>query len=192
MSKSVIPFTAKLVKFDTEVPFAEVISRLNSAVNKDGSGNIVARLKSTNTQNELTTVVNDTIGDSDFLCVQFSALSFFKPILVNTRYFMEYNFRSLLVDHTDGAKEPSTVVYTIGNPLIAQKIMKHNLFAAYSIPPRLLILGKPDVGTTVSYYLPSSVMGQPEGGENPVLDAYLQDLDNKLETLVKRITKTSS
>ena len=69
MSKSVIPFTAKLVKFDTEVPFAEVISRLNSAVNKNGSGNIMARLKSTNTQDELSTVVNDTTGDSDFLCV---------------------------------------------------------------------------------------------------------------------------
>jgi hypothetical protein len=71
MSKSVIPFTAKLVKFDTDVPFAEVISRLNIAVNKEGSENIVARLRSTNTQDELTTVVNDTVGDSDFLCVQF-------------------------------------------------------------------------------------------------------------------------
>lgn len=76
MSKTVIPFTAKLVKFDTDVPFAEVISRLNTAVNKEGSENIMARLKSTNTQDELTTVVNDTIGDSDFLCVQFSTLSF--------------------------------------------------------------------------------------------------------------------
>lgn len=102
---------------------------------------------------------------------------------------MEYNFRILLVDHTDGVKEPSAVVYTIGNPLIAQKIMKQNIFAANNIPPRLLILGKPDVGTTVSYYLPSSVMGQPESGEDPILHASLQDLDNKLETLVKRITK---
>jgi uncharacterized protein (DUF302 family) len=104
---------------------------------------------------------------------------------------MEFNSHRLLVDHTDGVKKPSTVVYTIGNPLIAQKIMKHNAFAAYSIPPRLLILGKPDAGTTVSYYLPSSVMGQLEGGEDPILHARLQDLDNKLETLVKRITKTS-
>ena len=76
MSHSVIPFTAKLVKFDTDVPFEEVISRLNIAVNKEGSGNILARLKSVNSQDELTTVINDTIGDSGFLCVQYSILSF--------------------------------------------------------------------------------------------------------------------
>jgi hypothetical protein len=70
MSKTVIPFTAKLVKFDTDVPFAEVISRLNIAVNKEGSGNIMAKLKLINTQDEFTTVINDTIGDSGFLCVQ--------------------------------------------------------------------------------------------------------------------------
>lgn len=67
MSKTVIPFTAKLVKFDTDVPFAEVISRLNIAVNKEGSANIMARLKSINSQDEFTTVINDTVGDSGFL-----------------------------------------------------------------------------------------------------------------------------
>ena len=104
---------------------------------------------------------------------------------------MEFKFHKLLLGHTDGVKEPFTVVYTIGNPLIAQKIMKHNVFAGYNIPPRLFILEKPGVGTTVSYYLPSGVMGHLEGGEDPDLQASLQDLDNKLETLVKRITKTS-
>jgi len=170
MSKSVIPFTAKLIKFDTDVPFAEVISRLNIAVNKEGSENITERLKSTSTHDELTTVVNDTIGDSNFL------------------YFMEFKFDMLLGEHTDGVKKPSTLVYTIGNPLIAKKILKNNVFAAYNIPPRLLISEKPDAGTTVSYYLPSSVMGQLEGGEDHILHAKLQDLDIKLETLVKRIT----
>ena len=104
---------------------------------------------------------------------------------------MEFNFHRLLEEHTEGVKKPSTLVYTIGNPLIAQKIIKNNVFAAYNIPPRLLILEKPDVGTTVSYHLPSSVMGQPEGGEDLNLLANLQNLDNKLETLVKRITKNS-
>lgn len=105
---------------------------------------------------------------------------------------MEFKFHRLLLENTDGVKELSTLVYTIGNPLIAQKIIKNNVFAAYNIPPRLLILEKPDIGATVSYYLPSSVMGQPEGGEDPNLYASLQDLDIKLETLVKRITSKTS
>ena len=92
----------------------------------------------------------------------------------------------------DGVKKPSALLYTIGNPLIAQMILKYNILAAYNIPPRLLILEKPDkIGTTVSYYLPSSIMGQPEGGEDPILHANLHNLDVRLETLVERITKTS-
>lgn len=70
MPKTVVSFTAKLVKFDTDVPFAEVISRLDIALNKEGSGNIMAKLKLVNTQDEFTAVINDTIGDSGFLCVQ--------------------------------------------------------------------------------------------------------------------------
>lgn len=72
MSKTVIPFTAKLVKFDTAVPFADVISRLHIAVNKEdsGVGNIMAKLKLVNTQDEFTAVVNNTVGDSGFLCVR--------------------------------------------------------------------------------------------------------------------------
>lgn len=82
MSQSVIPFTAKLVKFDTDVPFAEVIFRLNIAVKKEGSENNTARIRSTNNQDELTTVVNEVIGDSQFLCVQFSIFIIFEPILL--------------------------------------------------------------------------------------------------------------
>ena len=83
MSKTVIPLTAKLVNFDTDLPFAEVISRLNFAVNKEGSENIMARFKSINTQDEFATVINDTIGDSGFLCVQV-VFCHFRPILIRS------------------------------------------------------------------------------------------------------------
>lgn len=97
-----------------------------------------------------------------------------------------------LLEYTDGIQKPSSLLYTIGNPLIAQMILKYNILAAYNIPLRLLILEKPDeIGTVVSYYLPSSVLGQAEGDDDPVLHAGLQDLDIRLETLVERITKSS-
>jgi len=173
MPKTVVSFTAKLVKFDTDVPVAEVISRLDIALNKEGSGNIMARLKLVNTQDEFTAVINDTIGDSGFL------------------YFMEVKHHRLL-EYTDGVKKPSALLYIIGNPLIAQMILKYNILAAYNIPLRLLILEKPDeIGTTVSYYLPSSVLGQAEGGDDLVLHASLRDLDIRLDTLVAKITKSS-
>ena len=111
--------------------------------------------------------------------------------MVITRYFMEVKQHRLL-EYMDGVKKPSALLYTIGNPLIAQMILKYNIVAAYNIPLRLVIFEKPDeIGTTVSYYLPSSVMGPLDGGEDPILHAGLQDLDIKLETLVERITETS-
>jgi uncharacterized protein (DUF302 family) len=96
-----------------------------------------------------------------------------------------------LLEYMDGVKKPSALLYTIGNPLIAQMILKYNISAAYNIPLRLLILEKPDeIGTTVSYYLPSSVLGQAKGGDGPVLHASLRDLDIRMETLVEKITKS--
>ena len=95
-----------------------------------------------------------------------------------------------MLEYTDGLRRPSALLYTIGNPLIAQMILKHNILAALNIPPRLLIQEKSDeIGTTVSYYLPSSMMARPEGDNDPVLQVGLQDLDSKLKTLVERITK---
>ena len=151
----------------------------------------MARLKLVNTQDEFATLINDTIGDSGFLCVQL-AIVHSRPISHKCifRYFMEVKQHRLL-EYMDGVKKPSALLYTIGNPLIAQMILKYNVLAAYNIPLRLLILEKPgEIGTTVSYYLPSSVLGQAKGGDDPVLRASLRDLDIRMETLVEKITKS--
>ena len=67
MSKTVTPLTAQLVQFDTSVPFAEVISRLDEAVNKTQSGDIIARFRSGKTQQELASVVEHVTQEKDFL-----------------------------------------------------------------------------------------------------------------------------
>jgi len=98
-----------------------------------------------------------------------------------------------LLKFADGIDRPSIVVYTIGNPLFAQPIMRYNPLAAYSIPLRLLVIEKPDgTGTTVSYHLPSSVMGTPVGENEPTLQMELETLDKKVEKLVQRITLVHS
>lgn len=89
----------------------------------------------------------------------------------------------------DATAQPAVVVYTIGNPLIAQAILRHNPLAAYSIPPRLLVLEKPHgAGSVVYYHLPSSLMGIREGRSPPGLEKELQLLDAKVERLVTIIT----
>lgn len=102
------------------------------------------------------------------------------------RYFWEIPHNKLL-KFADGIDKPGIVVYTFGNPLVAQAILKFNPLAAYSIPPRLLILEKHD-GAMVSYHLPSTVMGVPDGENHPTLQAELESLDHSVERLAVRIT----
>ena len=95
---------------------------------------------------------------------------------------MEHTSWMRLYEH----ETPQTVVYTIGNPVIAQSIMRHDLRAAYNIPPRLLIKERTTGhGTEIIYHLPSSVMVLTENDQ--LLQAAVA-LDRKLEDLVSRVT----
>ena len=86
----------------------------------------------------------------------------------------------------EGRVHPVAVVYTIGNPLLAQTIMHQDIRAGYTVPLRLMILEKADgTGTDVIYHLPSSVMALTG---NLDLKVVLQVLDEKLENLVSNIT----
>jgi hypothetical protein len=69
MSKTVTPFIASLVQFNTTVPFAEVIARLDVKVNKFASS--VAKLMLVKNQQELKSLVEEAAG-TDFLCDAFS------------------------------------------------------------------------------------------------------------------------
>lgn len=86
----------------------------------------------------------------------------------------------------EGHARPVAVVYTVGNPLIAQTIMQHDIRTGYTVPLRLMVLEKATgTGTTVIYHLPSSVMGLTN---HPDLKVALQELDEKLEKLVSKIS----
>ncbi|KAJ3506047.1 hypothetical protein NLJ89_g7098 [Agrocybe chaxingu] len=169
MVKTVASFTAQLVKFETTLSYAEVTARLEAEVSKSASQNIISRIQEVGHQNELVSLVNSVTKGKDFL------------------YFMQIPYSGVM-ELLEGIKKPTVVVYTIGNPLFAQQIMKYNPFAAYSIPPRFLVLEKPDVsGTIVAYHLPSSVMSIP-GVNDPALQAEVEALDMRVEQLVEKVT----
>ncbi|KDR74824.1 hypothetical protein GALMADRAFT_141157 [Galerina marginata CBS 339.88] len=170
MPKTVTSFMTKLVEFDTTVPFAEVIARLDVEVNKAGSQDIVAKLVKSESPEEWKSLVTERIAGTGFL------------------YFMEFPHYKLL-KMADGVEKPGMVVYAFGNPFAGQVILKQNPKAAYSIPPRLSIVEKPDgTGTIVSYHLPSTVMGQPDGNNDPTLQAALDVFDEKIEKIATRVT----
>jgi len=165
MKKTITPFTAQLVTFETTVPVREVIARLDKAVNK--SAQFLSRFKTITSKVEIEELVRGTLGENDFL------------------YFLELNHHRWLTVY-ESRVHPVAAVYTIGNPLIAQNMMQHDIRAGYTVPLRLMILEKANgTGTDVIYHLPSSVMAL---SSNLDLKVILQELDEKLENLVSNIT----
>ncbi|KAF9263467.1 hypothetical protein L218DRAFT_959024 [Marasmius fiardii PR-910] len=168
--KTITPFTAQLVRFETSLGPQEVVSRLEEQTNRTGSKDLFPTIAVARTPEELQEGIKKISRGSDFV------------------YFLSMKHDGWLRLYDD--KTPFVAVYTIGNPVIAQTILKHDLRASYNIPPRLLILEKEDrAGTYVLYHLPSSVMAL-DGDKPELLDA-AHGLDEKLERLIIEVMDDS-
>ncbi|KAG5646587.1 hypothetical protein DXG03_002891 [Asterophora parasitica] len=170
MKKTITPFTAQLVTYETTLPFKDVIARLDAEVNKTGSLGFMSRLRTAASKADIVGLVNGITDDRDFL------------------YFLEINHHGWLSTY-QGTHNPPAVIYTIGNPLIAETILRHDIRTGLNIPPRLMVIESADgSGTRVLYHLPSSLVVGESGEE---LRKAIQPLDDKLEKLVTRITTES-
>jgi uncharacterized protein (DUF302 family) len=74
--------------------------------------------------------------------------------------------------------------YTLGNPLIAQTMLKHDIAVGLNVPVRLVIYEKQGK-VYLEYDLPSSLMGRLKNEE---VSAAASRLDAKLEQLARRAT----
>jgi uncharacterized protein (DUF302 family) len=77
-------------------------------------------------------------------------------------------------------------MYTMGNPAIAETMLKHTIAAGLNVPVRLLIYESQDSGQTkFAYDLPSSLMSIL--GDDAV-NAAAKKLDEKLIALANHLT----
>ncbi|KAJ7283711.1 hypothetical protein C8J57DRAFT_1462695 [Mycena rebaudengoi] len=163
MSKIITSHSLQLVTFTTSTPVSEVIQRLEEEIGKPGTPIPLGLATGVTSRAEFEARVKIVLGPSGFL------------------YFNEFSHDRWLQHYSP---TPRVIVYVFGNPLIAQTILQHDLHAALDIPPRLLVLEKPDVGTEIVYHLPSSVMAL---GDSPQLKAAVEALDDALERMVTRV-----
>ncbi|KAL0577715.1 hypothetical protein V5O48_004264 [Marasmius crinis-equi] len=165
--KTVIPFSAQLVQFETTLPPTEVISRLDEKISRERSKELIPSMAAMKSKEELEEIVARITQGGDFM------------------HFLSVRHDNWLKYFND--KVPIVAVYTIANPLVAEAIMKHDLRSSYNIPPRLLILEKEDrSGTLLAYHLPSSVMALDP--DNQELQAAARVLDEKYEKLIIDVT----
>jgi len=101
----------------------------------------------------------------------------------------------LLVDHGAwlphmGINGKKARMYTIGNPLIAETMIKHDLRVGLNVPVRLLIYENSNDGTVrLAYDLPSSLMSRLK---NEDVTTAAKKLDAKLQDLCERVAGASA
>ncbi|HEX3472572.1 MAG TPA: DUF302 domain-containing protein [Silvibacterium sp.] len=82
--------------------------------------------------------------------------------------------------------EGKAIQYTIGNPLIAQTMIRHNIQAALNVPVRVLVYEDPvSRRGRMAYDLPSSLMARLK---NAQITAAARLLDEKLAALATHCT----
>src|SRR5213080_1939767 len=146
-------------------PFEEVVNAFESAVGSVEDTGFAVLVASTKSAEEFESQVKSREGSSGFM-------------------------RFLTVDH--GAWLPriglnaKARMYTIGNPLIAQTMLKHDIAAGLNVPVRLMIYEDAVTRTTgLAYDLPSSLMS---GLQNERVAAAAKKLDAKLIALAIHAT----
>ena len=109
------------------------------------------------------------------------------------RYFADTAYHRWMNTYFGTTNTPQTYVYVLGNPLIAQTMLQHDLSGALHIPPRILISEKVDgSGTRVIYDDPGSSIPVPASQGQTVdveLKAAAAKLSEKLGELVQTITR---
>ncbi|OCH84148.1 hypothetical protein OBBRIDRAFT_432331 [Obba rivulosa] len=174
MSKQTFQFPATRVVFETSTPAATVCERLDEELHRgaDSQAALNATLNA-KTKDEIEKNVQALSHGNDFLFYGITHHAWFNVYM-----------------GAPDAASPTTV-YTVGNALLAQTLLRHSLAASLHIPPRVLILARADgEGTCVVYDLPSSVIGPGlVGSAHEELRAAAEAVDAKLERLIAKVTR---
>jgi uncharacterized protein (DUF302 family) len=105
------------------------------------------------------------------------------------RFFGEIAHSTWLRKYLGREDVPEMRLYTLGNPLIAQTMMRHDVLAGLYVPPRVAVVADGE-GTLVVFDLPSALIAV--GDCKPALKEAVQELDRKLEALVREVTGLDS
>ncbi|EMD35943.1 hypothetical protein CERSUDRAFT_115892 [Gelatoporia subvermispora B] len=177
MDKRTIQFTAQRVIYDTSAPVSTVCARLDEELHRSEDGtSVINVMNSSKSREELESGIQGITRGHDFM--------FFGAI-------KHHDWLNAWTGNTTNPV-PEIHVYTLGNPLIAQTMLRHELATGLHVPPRILVLEKEDrSGTLVVYDLPSSIISPGLSGRvNEELKKAAEGLDEKLERLVTKVTRS--
>ncbi|EAU84737.1 hypothetical protein CC1G_00256 [Coprinopsis cinerea okayama7 len=165
-TRSIQSLSTQLVTFHTSLRLPEAAQRLEARVgfpnDKDLGG-----LRTARSADDVRDLVNKILDGKEFFVFQ---------KLDHTKWVK-------LLPGTETA--PGALLYTIGNPLVAQTIFTKDIMAASVVPFRILLVERADRKTDIVYYLPASLL--PEAPAAAAARELLSNLNAAIEGLVYSI-----
>ncbi|KAI0693876.1 hypothetical protein BC835DRAFT_1415633 [Cytidiella melzeri] len=166
-----VPYTAQRLTLSSSKPLDAVLTALRDELNADRAGsNLLLKIKDIKSAEELHAFVSTmTEGKRDFV------------------YFGEVE-HSQWMDTFYSQRYKRTIIFTLGNPLVAKEMLKHDMSAGLHIPPKIMVQDGESGGASISYDLPSSVIpgGRDQSSE---LRAATEELDRKLQRMLESVLR---
>lgn len=157
-------FTVRHLEFRSNRSFDEVVQTFERVTGDIEDGAFTRELTQSRDLDDFQTRMHSREGDSGFM-------------------------RFLVLDHGDWLKlygiETRSRLYIVGNPLIADTMLKHDLGVALNVPVRVLIYETKDGEVRLGYDQPSCLMSRLNNAE---VTAAAERLDAKLAALAERAT----
>ncbi len=153
------------VEYPSTKPFDAVVSAFEAATGDIEDGAFARELEASVNPADFEKRMKSREGDSGFM-------------------------RFLMLDHgawlTFNGQQAKCRLYTLGNPLIARTMLRHDIGVGLNVPVRLIIFETAAGEVRVGYDLPSSLMSRLANSN--VMEAASR-LDAKLQALAERIVQ---
>lgn len=162
MKKSI---AVEYVEHVSDLPFASVIDAFEKATGSVEAGGFKKIATSAKSKDDFERLVREQESTSGFM------------------RFLTVDHGAWMAGFEDGTTQSK--MYTIGNPLIARTMLRHEMAAGLNVPVRVLIFEDAEKKTHFGYHVPSSLMSV--YGNAEVMKA-CEALDAKLERLALAVT----
>ncbi|OSD01013.1 TT1751-like protein [Trametes coccinea BRFM310] len=171
MSETTVEYICRRITYHTPLPFAEVSTRLEKALNKSNAGQNLPRVISTaKTKQDIENGLQPIIDGHDFV------------------YAFEVVHSSWLRIYAAPEHIPHAIVYTMGNPNITQEVLRRDIGTGLHVPMKIMLLEDVDEkGTRIIWDDPTTVMPVPGKPVDEELLKVIEGVAEKLERFVQKL-----
>ncbi|KAI0340216.1 hypothetical protein BDW22DRAFT_1360759 [Trametopsis cervina] len=170
IKREAVDFGVERISFSSAKPVDDVLKIVREQLSSDLAGPaLFARLKAATSAQEIEEIVLSVTANGEHDFVSFGEA-------LHSEWMSVYYQKPFL----------KTIIFTLGNPLLAKEIMKHDMISGLHIPPKMIVQETEDGGTKISWDRPSSIMPGPLIANAEMVNG-MQTVDEKLTKLVLNV-----